>query len=148
MLNDRGAVISGAYFGDKMSPLSDTTNLAPAMAGTDLFTHIKYMGYTTIPTIILTLIIFAIIGFSIDANGNPDTTFILKIEESFNITPWLFLVPLAVIALILLRTKLLIALASGVIFALIFAFVFQPQITINCFTNTSGCKYHFHEYKY
>ena len=124
-----GAVISGAYFGDKMSPLSDTTNLAPAMAGTDLFTHIKYMGYTTIPTIILTLIIFAIIGFSIDANGNPDTTFILeKIKESFNITPWLFLVPLAVIALILLRVKPLIALASGVIFALIFAFVFQPQI--------------------
>ena len=56
-----GAVISGAYFGDKMSPLSDTTNLAPAMAGTDLFTHIKYMAYTTVPTITITLIVFAIL---------------------------------------------------------------------------------------
>ena len=57
-----GAVISGAYFGDKMSPLSDTTNLAPAMAGTDLFTHIKYMSFTTVPTIIVTLIVFGIIS--------------------------------------------------------------------------------------
>ena len=56
-----GAVISGAYFGDKMSPLSDTTNLAPAMAGTDLFTHIKYMAYTTVPTIIITLIVFLVV---------------------------------------------------------------------------------------
>lgn len=56
-----GAIISGAYFGDKMSPLSDTTNLAPAIAGTDLFTHIRYMIYTTVPTLIITLIIFVII---------------------------------------------------------------------------------------
>lgn len=59
-----GAIISGAYFGDKMSPLSDTTNLAPAMAGTDLFTHIRYMSITTTPTILITLIIFLIIGFT------------------------------------------------------------------------------------
>ena len=58
-----GAVLSGAYFGDKMSPLSDTTNLAPAMAGSDLFDHIKYMAYTTVPTIIITLIIFLIHWF-------------------------------------------------------------------------------------
>ena len=58
-----GAVISGAYFGDKMSPLSDTTNLAPAMAGTDLFTHIKYMTYTTIPSIVVTLVVFSILSF-------------------------------------------------------------------------------------
>ncbi|MGY8939494.1 MAG: Na+/H+ antiporter NhaC family protein, partial [Flavobacteriales bacterium] len=64
-----GAVISGAYFGDKMSPLSDTTNLAPAMAGTDLFTHIKYMAYTTVPTIIVTLIVFAILSGTIDTTG-------------------------------------------------------------------------------
>ena len=63
-----GAVISGAYFGDKMSPLSDTTNLAPAMAGTDLFTHIKYMAYTTVPTIIITLIAFSIMSMTIDYN--------------------------------------------------------------------------------
>ena len=64
-----GAVLSGAYFGDKMSPLSDTTNLAPAMAGSELFDHIKYMAYTTIPTIIITLIIFLIIGLNIDTTA-------------------------------------------------------------------------------
>ena len=64
-----GSIISGAYFGDKMSPLSDTTNLAPAMAGTDLFTHIRYMMYTTIPSYIITLIIFFIIGFNLDPNS-------------------------------------------------------------------------------
>ena len=64
-----GAVLSGAYFGDKMSPLSDTTNLAPAMAGTDLFTHIKYMTYTTVPTIVITLIVFIIIGFGLEPKG-------------------------------------------------------------------------------
>ena len=60
-----GAIISGAYFGDKMSPLSDTTNLAPAMAGTDLFTHIRYMTLTTVPSILITLVIFLILGFTI-----------------------------------------------------------------------------------
>ena len=68
-----GAILSGAYFGDKMSPLSDTTNLAPAMAGTDLFTHIRYMTYTTVPTIIITLIIFIIFGFTVEPSGTADT---------------------------------------------------------------------------
>ena len=124
-----GAVISGAYFGDKMSPLSDTTNLAPAMAGTDLFTHIKYMTYTTVPTIIVTLIFFGIISASIDTTGNADISQILEtIDTTFNITPWLFLVPVAVVALILLKTKPLIALGTGVILAIIFALVFQPDV--------------------
>ena len=64
-----GAVLSGAYFGDKMSPLSDTTNLAPAMAGTDLFTHIKYMTYTTFPSIIITLIVFGVLSFFVELFG-------------------------------------------------------------------------------
>ncbi|MFD2917947.1 Na+/H+ antiporter NhaC family protein [Psychroserpens luteus] len=124
-----GAVISGAYFGDKMSPLSDTTNLAPAMAGTDLFTHIKYMTYTTVPTIIVTLIFFGIISASIDTTGNADISQILEtIDTTFNITPWLFLVPVAVVALILLKTKPLIALGTGVILAIVFALVFQPDV--------------------
>jgi len=124
-----GAVISGAYFGDKMSPLSDTTNLAPAMAGTDLFTHIKYMSYTTVPTIILTLIFFGIISISIDPTGNADISNLLaSIDDTFNITPWLFLVPAVVIALILFKTKPLTALASGVVLAAIFAFIFQPDV--------------------
>jgi len=69
-----GAVLSGAYFGDKMSPLSDTTNLAPAMAGTDVFTHVKYMAYTTIPTFIITFIIFLILGFNYSGNTMEDTS--------------------------------------------------------------------------
>ncbi|WP_370003047.1 Na+/H+ antiporter NhaC family protein, partial [Winogradskyella sp.] len=124
-----GAVISGAYFGDKMSPLSDTTNLAPAMAGTDLFTHIKYMAFTTVPTIIVTLVVFGIISTSIEPTGSSDTKFILStIDKYFNINPWLFLVPLAVVGLILLKTKPLVALASGVVLAIVFAFIFQSNL--------------------
>ena len=127
-----GAVISGAYFGDKMSPLSDTTNLAPAMAGTDLFTHIRYMTITTVPTIIITIIIFSIISFNIDTTGSADVSNLLEtIKSTFNISPYLFIVPLVVIALILFKTKPLIALASGVLLAAIFAFVFQHDILVN-----------------
>ena len=67
-----GAVISGAYFGDKMSPLSDTTNLAPAMAGTDLYSHIKYMTYTTVPTYVITLVIFIILSFNLSVSGSGE----------------------------------------------------------------------------
>ncbi|MEJ6792959.1 MAG: Na+/H+ antiporter NhaC family protein [Lacinutrix sp.] len=127
-----GAVISGAYFGDKMSPLSDTTNLAPAMAGTDLFTHIKYMAYTTVPTIIITLIVFGVISASIDTSGNADISQILEtIDATFNITPWLFLVPVGVVSLILLKTKPLIALGAGVALAIVFALIFQPNVIEN-----------------
>ncbi len=124
-----GAVISGAYFGDKMSPLSDTTNLAPAMAGTDLFTHIRYMTITTVPTIIITLIIFSILSTTIDTTGTADVSGLLDtIKTTFNITPILFLVPAVVIALILFKTKPLIALGCGVTLAAVFAFIFQPEI--------------------
>ncbi|MDP5157753.1 MAG: Na+/H+ antiporter NhaC [Flaviramulus sp.] len=124
-----GAVISGAYFGDKMSPLSDTTNLAPAIAGTDLFTHIRYMTITTVPTIIITLLAFGILSMTSETSGIADISDLLKsINSTFNITPWLFIVPLAVIVLILLKTKPLVALGAGVIGAAIFAFVFQPDI--------------------
>jgi NhaC family Na+:H+ antiporter len=124
-----GAVISGAYFGDKMSPLSDTTNLAPAMAGTDLFTHIRYMAMTTIPTIIITLIVFSIISMNIETTGNADISGLLgSIKNTFHITPYLFIVPLVVIALIITKTKPLIALGTGVVLAAIFAFIFQSDI--------------------
>ena len=124
-----GAVISGAYFGDKMSPLSDTTNLAPAMAGTDLFTHIRYMAFTTVPTYIVTLIIFSILSATVDTAGTADVSeFLVSIKDTFHISPWLFLVPGAVIILILLKTKPLVALSAGVILAAIFAFIFQPDI--------------------
>jgi len=124
-----GAVISGAYFGDKMSPLSDTTNLAPAMAGTDLFTHIKYMAYTTVPTLIITLIVFAILSATIDTTGAADISGLLEtIKNTFQISPWLFVVPGVVIAMILLKTKPLVALGTGVVLAAVFAFIFQSEI--------------------
>lgn len=124
-----GAVISGAYFGDKMSPLSDTTNLAPAMAGTDLFTHIRYMAFTTVPTIIITLIVFTILSMNIETTGNADISGLLSsIDNTFNITPYLFIVPSVVILLIVTKTKPLIALSVGVLLAAIFAFIFQPEV--------------------
>jgi len=126
-----GAVLSGAYFGDKMSPLSDTTNLAPAMAGTDLFTHIRYMAYTTVPTISITLIVFIILGFTFDTTGSADTEAILNsIEESFHINGWLFLVPLAVILLIVRKTQPLIALLIGTLLGGLFAIIFQPEVVM------------------
>jgi len=124
-----GAVISGAYFGDKMSPLSDTTNLAPAMAGTDLFTHIRYMALTTIPTIIITLIVFSILSLNMETTGSADISGLLHtIDNTFNITPYLFIVPMVVIGLILIKTKPLIALGIGVLLAAVFAFIFQTEI--------------------
>jgi len=126
-----GAVLSGAYFGDKMSPMSDTTNLAPAMAGTDLFTHIKYMAYTTVPTIVITLIVFIILGFTQNTTGEADTNALLTdIEKAFNITPWLFLVPIIVIALIIKKTPPLAALLAGTILGGIFALIFQPEVIL------------------
>ena len=124
-----GAVISGAYFGDKLSPMSDTTNLAPAMAGTDLFTHIKYMTLTTIPTYIITLLLFIILGLSVDVTGEANTDDLLNsITASFNVTPWLFLVPVIVIGLIVKKTEPLVALLVGTLLAGIFAIIFQPEV--------------------
>jgi len=124
-----GAVLSGAYFGDKLSPLSDTTNLAPAMAGTDLFTHIRYMTFTTVPTIVVTLIVFILIGFGLDPQGVADTGSILAaIEESFVISPFLFAVPAVVILLIVKKTPPLIALLAGTLLGGVAALIFQPDI--------------------
>jgi NhaC family Na+:H+ antiporter len=123
-----GAVISGAYFGDKLSPLSDTTNLAPAMAEGELFTHIRYMLYTTLPSIIITLIIFVILGWGF-ATGEVDTsTLSVSIREKFNINLWLFIVPLAVILMIIKKTPPLVALFVGTLLGGVFALLFQPQL--------------------
>jgi len=124
-----GAILSGAYFGDKLSPLSDTTNLAPAMAGTDLFTHVRYMTLTTVPTISITIIIFIIIGLNLDVAGNTDVAVIQRsIENSFTISPWLFVVPLLVIVLIIKKTSPLIALLIGTLLGAAAALIFQPVI--------------------
>ncbi|MDB2415680.1 Na+/H+ antiporter NhaC [bacterium] len=127
-----GAIISGAYFGDKMSPLSDTTNLAPAMAGTDLFTHIRYMMYTTIPTFIITLIIFLIVGLSFENNQNIESVnnLLSAIENRFVISPWLFLVPVGVLVLIIKKVPALPALLAGTLLGGIFAIIFQPHLIV------------------
>ena len=124
-----GAVISGAYFGDKLSPLSDTTNLAPAMAGSDLFTHIRYMTHTTVPSIIITLIVFLILGFFQNTSGAADTAILLtSIKESFTINLGLFLVPLLVIFLIIRKTPPLAALLAGTLLGGLFALIYQPNL--------------------
>ncbi len=127
-----GAVLSGAYFGDKMSPLSDTTNLAPAMAGAELFDHIKYMAITTVPTFVITLFLFLIIGFNIEINGTPDISNKLEaIDQAFNISPWLLLVPIMVVVLIVKKTPPLVALLTGTLLAALASILAQPQILMS-----------------
>ncbi len=128
-----GAIISGAYFGDKLSPLSDTTNLAPAMAGTDLFTHIKHMLWTTVPSIVIALIIFTFLGLSNSAPaGSGSLDEILNaLNGTFNITPWLLLAPVAVFALVLRKTPAFPALLIGSILGGVFAAIFQPEVVLN-----------------
>ena len=125
-----GAIISGAYFGDKMSPLSDTTNLAPAMAGVDLFTHIRYMSYTTIPSICITLIIFLFLGLNFDTQTSADdiSTIQNAINSKFNISIWLFTVPAIVIGLIIKKIPAIPALFIGTILGGIAAIIFQTEI--------------------
>lgn len=124
-----GAVISGAYFGDKMSPLSDTTNLASAMAGSDLFDHIRYMSLTTIPSIVITLIVFLMLSLSQKSTGITETEMMMEgIANTFHITPLLFIVPLVVIVLIVKKTKPLIALLVGTLLGGLFALLFQSNL--------------------
>lgn len=125
-----GAVISGAYFGDKISPMSDTTNLAPVMAGTDLFTHIRYMMYTTVPSLILTLLIFIGIGLFTNHSGSVENTTALSlaIKDRFSITPILFIVPAVVIWMIIKKVNAIVALFIGSLLGGVFAIIFQPQI--------------------
>jgi NhaC family Na+:H+ antiporter len=126
-----GAVVSGAYFGDKMSPLSDTTNLAPAVAGTDLFTHIRHMVYTTAPAFLLALAIFTVIGLVRPATGSVETAEYLlmlsTLSESFNLSPWLLSAPVAVLILVWKRTPALPALIVGVLMGAVLLLIFQRE---------------------
>lgn len=128
-----GAVISGAYFGDKMSPLSDTTNLAPAVAGTDLVSHIRYMTITTVPSILITLIVFTILGLFSGTSAPIESTAQISdaIAERFNITPWLMLVPAITLGLIILKVDAVIAILVGAFSGGIFAIIFQPHVVMS-----------------
>lgn len=126
-----GAVLSGAYFGDKLSPLSDTTNLAPAMAGGELFSHIRYMLLTTVPSIVITLLVFFIISLTQTTSGTADVeALMLAIEEKFTINLSLFLVPAIVILLIIRKAPPLIALLIGTLLGGLFAIFYQRAIII------------------
>jgi NhaC family Na+:H+ antiporter len=135
-----GAIISGAYFGDKMSPLSDTTNLAPAVAGTDLFTHIKHMFWTTGPSILISLTIFLIAGFTFSgtADQNQIDGLLEIIDGRFNIHFGLFVVPLIVIALIYFRLPPIPALLVGSLLGAICAIGFQKEVVNDLYQKFSG----------
>lgn len=126
-----GAIVSGAYFGDKLSPLSDTTNLAPAAAGTELFTHIRHMLYTTIPSHGLAIAGFA--GLGLNYQGEAFDTSIVQnvldtLDQHFNITPLALATPLAVFALVMLRVPAVPALILGILLAAVQAFLLQGPL--------------------
>ena len=124
-----GAIISGAYFGDKMSPLSDTTILASSITGVDLFAHIRYMMYTTVPTFLITLIIFLVAGL---CNGEGTELHVAEYTEglanTFNISLWTLLVPVLTGILIFRRVSSLIVLFTSAIMAGVMALILQPHI--------------------
>lgn len=124
-----GAIISGAYFGDKISPLSDTTVLASSMSKVPMFDHVRYLMYTTVPSIVITLVIFTILGFS---HSGSDSSLINEytsvLDSKFNITPWLLIVPALTAVMIARRMPALIVLALSTATAAIAAVIFQPDI--------------------
>ena len=123
-----GAIISGAYFGDKVSPLSETTILAASVTDTPLFRHIRYMMITTVPSLIITLIIFTVAGFSHDASNTQHITEVATaLNEKFHITPWLLIVPIAT-GILIARKIPSITLFLSTLLAGVFALIFQPEL--------------------
>ena len=127
-----GAIISGAYFGDKMSPLSDTTNLAPAMAGTDLFTHIRHMMWTTTPSWLIAVTLFAIIGFT--ATAPEDTSavdaILQSLDSSFVIGPHMLIPVALVLGMVGMKVAAYPALLIGTLVGCLFGLVFQSQAVL------------------
>lgn len=133
-----GAIISGAYFGDKMSPLSDTTNLAAAVTESNLFEHIKYMTITTFPTIIITIIFFTSYNiFNMPSESIENLNYVESIKDYFFISPILFFVPIIVIVLIIKKISPVISLFIGIITAAFLILVFQNNL-ISSFTSENG----------
>ena len=124
-----GAIISGAYFGDKISPLSDTTVLASSVTDTPLFKHIKYMMITTVPSMIITLTIFTVAGFAHDATATDQIAmYSASLRETFHISLWLLIVPVITGILIAKRIPSIITLFISATLAGIFALFFQPHL--------------------
>ena len=134
-----GAIISGAYFGDKVSPLSDTTVLASSTTGTPLFTHIRYLMYTTIPSMVVAMIIFGVAGLSHEASDTSHIAlFTETLDGKFNLTPWLLIVPIVTGILIAKRVPSIITLFLSTMLAVIFAVIFQPQLLTEVAGNIDG----------
>ena len=124
-----GAIISGAYFGDKLSLLSDTTVLASSTVGVGIFDHIRYMLLTTVPSMAVALAVFTVAGFSLDhLDGAHALRYAEALEATFRITPWLLLVPLATGFLIARRLLALVTLFAAVVFACIAMLLVQPRL--------------------
>ena len=124
-----GAIISGAYFGDKVSPLSDTTVLASSSAGTPLFTHIRFMMITTVPSFVISILVFLVVSLMhkpSDAGMIAD--FSTSLSDTFNISPWLLLVPILTGLLIACKVPAIITLFGAAVIAGVFGLVFQPHI--------------------
>jgi len=143
-----GAIISGAYFGDKMSPLSDTTNLAPAVAGTDVFSHIRHMVYTTTPGYIISLLLYGLIGIRF-SGGTIETqnieTICNTLKSNFFIHPILLLPPILVIVMVIKKIPPLPALLGGTVIGGLFAWLVQSRSLVDIiqaaksgYTSTTG----------
>ena len=124
-----GSIITGAYFGDKLSPLSDTTVLASSVSGTPLFTHIRYMMYTTIPTFCISLLIFLIAGFTMNISGSGNVVeFMEGLQRTFVISPWLLLVPVLTGVMIARRWPSMVVLFLAILLAVVVGLLVQPTL--------------------
>ena len=123
-----GSIIAGAYFGDKLSPLSDTTVLASSVSGTPLFTHIRYMMTTTIPTFCVSLLIFTVAGLMMDIPESSGISFLEELQETFFISPWLLLVPVLTGVMIARRWPAMVVLFMAALMAAVVAVVWQPAL--------------------
>ncbi len=127
-----GAIISGAYFGDKMSPLSETTNLAPAVAGTDLFSHIGHMVWTTMPSIAIALVLYAVIGLNIDTQSTASDLAITMqlINDNFTINPFMLLPVAALLVMAQKKLPPIPTILTGALIGVILALAFQQRAVL------------------
>ncbi|MDD6136265.1 MAG: Na+/H+ antiporter NhaC [Lachnospiraceae bacterium] len=143
-----GAIISGAYFGDKMTPLSDTTNLAPAMAGTDVFTHVKFMVLPTAIAYGISLVLYGVLGFIHSSSGSADMSAVREMSdglaEHFNISPLLLLPPIIVIVAVAMKIPAIPGITLGIISGLIIGMLTQGDASfgamLDCGMNGYSCE--------
>ncbi len=137
-----GSIITGAYFGDKLSPLSDTTVLASSVSGTPLFTHIRYMLYTTVPTFCISLTIFLIAGFTMDVSGHGSVNeFMEGLQHTFVISPWLLIVPVLTGVMISRRWPSMVVLFLAILLAVVVALLVQSDLVAAISSKSTGLLY-------